>query len=496
MVELAGAHSTKTQIFDRSLLKGIAWSGGVKWGVQVLSWISTLFVARLLSPTDYGLFGMAAVVLNFLTMVNEFGLGAAVIARRDLSQAEIAQLNGFAVLLSIIGLMVTSLMAAPVARYFGSPNVEGILLTMSGLLVLGGLRSVPASLLERDLQFKTLALIEGGQSVVQAFAAVALALLGFGYWALALSLVIGGSFSAGAVLFLHRHPLAWPRAQVIRQIVTTGWQLLVTRVVWYFSSSSDVLVAGRMLGASAVGTYSMAWSIAMVPVDKVTSLIGRVAFPLFASVQQDISSVRRYLLSFTEGLALVTIPAACGLAIIADDVVQLALGEQWGAVVVPLRLLAAFTALRSITPLLPHILNVTNGTRYGMYNSVFAALLGIAAFYVGSFWGVAGIALAWVIVHPITTVPLFVWVFRALHISVGDYLRAVYPALSSTLVMAVVLGSLRQVIPEDWSLGARFVLEVVFGGIAYAATILLIHQDRVRTFLSIVRAAPPQTSRS
>jgi PST family polysaccharide transporter len=200
--------------------------------------------------------------------------------------------------------------------------------------------------------------------------------------------------------------------------------------------------------------------------------------------------MRRYLLSLTEGLALITFPVVCGLAFVADDFVLLALGERWHAVVLPLQILAAFTAIRSITPLLPHILNVTNGTRFGMYNSVFGAALGVAAFYIGSFWGVAGIALAWVIVHPIVMSPLFVWVFRALRISVGDYLVALYPALSSTLAMAAILLGIRQLVPGDWLPVTRFGLQVVLGGTAYAVTILLFHWKRVQTFLNIVRTAP------
>lgn len=488
MAEVAGqTRNATTHALDRSVVRGIAWTGGVKWGVQVLSWISTLFVARLLTPDDYGLFGMAAVVLSFITLVNECGLGAAIITRSDLTDAQISQLNGFAALMGITGLCFTDLMAGFVAGYFGVPDVRGVLLAMSGLLVLGGFRTVPASLLERDMRFKALALIEGVQSIAQAGSAVALALLGFGYWSLVLSLVIGGSLSTGAVLFLHRHRMAWPQWHVIQPIVMTGWHMLVTRIVWYFSSSSDVLVAGRMLGATAVGTYTMAWSIAMVPVDKVSSLVGRVAFPLFASVQHDLPAMRRYLLSLTEGLALVTFPVACGLALVANDLVVLALGEQWHAVVVPLQLLAAFTAIRSITPLLPFVLNVTNGTRFGMYNGMVGAALGLMAFYIGSFWGVAGIALAWVVVHPIAMSPLFIWVSRVLRISVGDYLLAIYPALSSTLMMAVVLLGFGQFVLEDWRPISRFGLQVALGGTVYAGMVFLAHRTRVQRFLSIVR---------
>ena len=82
---------------DRSLVQGIAWTAGLKWVAQIFSWAATLIVARLLTREDYGLVAMATVVLGLISLVNEFGLGAAVIKRRDLSEHQIAQISGLCV---------------------------------------------------------------------------------------------------------------------------------------------------------------------------------------------------------------------------------------------------------------------------------------------------------------------------------------------------------------------------------------------------------------
>src|SRR5206468_10916030 len=88
---------------DGTLVRGLAWTAGMKWGAQVFSWVSTLIVARLLNPDDYGVVGMATVYLGFANLISEFGVGTTIITLRDLPEEDVAQLNGFAVLLGVAG---------------------------------------------------------------------------------------------------------------------------------------------------------------------------------------------------------------------------------------------------------------------------------------------------------------------------------------------------------------------------------------------------------
>src|SRR5712692_5628349 len=98
---------------DRSLLHGIAWTSGAKWAGQLFAWASTLIVARLLTPEDYGLVGMASIYLGLITLVSEFGLGSAVITLRDLSEEQVAQLNGLAVLVGVVSCAVSCAAVIP-----------------------------------------------------------------------------------------------------------------------------------------------------------------------------------------------------------------------------------------------------------------------------------------------------------------------------------------------------------------------------------------------
>src|ERR1700737_3623372 len=133
------------QRLDVSLVRGIAWTGAAKWSSQVLAWISTLVVARILTPDDYGLVSMATVYLGVLTLVSEFGLGSAVVTLRDLNEEQIAQLNGLSVCLGLGGFAISRVVAVSLGRFFGSPGLPRVIVVMSMGFIATSFQTIPSS---------------------------------------------------------------------------------------------------------------------------------------------------------------------------------------------------------------------------------------------------------------------------------------------------------------------------------------------------------------
>src|SRR5438876_9535802 len=155
----SGTHG-EARALDRSLLRGVAWTAAAKWASQALSWVSWLIVARLLTPADYGLVGMAAIYLGLITVLSEFGLGTAVLAVRELSVEQLNQLNGLAVLLGLASLLASCIVAIPLGRFFHAPQLPLVVVAMSTTFVITSFKTVPLALLQRDLRFKALAFID------------------------------------------------------------------------------------------------------------------------------------------------------------------------------------------------------------------------------------------------------------------------------------------------------------------------------------------------
>src|SRR5207247_5114558 len=209
------------------------------------------------------------------------------------------------------------------------------------------------------------------------------------------------------------------------EAVNFGWHVVAARIAWYFYSNADFAVVGRVLGSAALGAYTVGWTIASIPVDRVSALVGSVTPGVFSAVQYDRLALQRYLRNLTQGLAFVTFPAALGIALIADEFVLLALGERWRPAILPLRLLALSAALRSVSTLLPQIAVSTGHAKRNMQLTMLATLILPILFYVGTRWGTAGVAAAWVFGHPLFVLPLFlVYALRLTGMSLRAYVRA------------------------------------------------------------------------
>lgn len=473
------------RILDRSLVHGVAWTAGVKWLSQVLSWATTLIVARLLTPDDYGLVAMAAVFIGLIEVINEFGMGAAIVKYRELTIKQIAQINGLCVLFGLAGWALACFAAYPLSLVFNTPALVAVVITLGVNFAVTSFRIVPLSLLQRDLQFRTTAMNDGSQAILLSFATVTFAVIGLQYWALVLGALLSGMLST---LFAYRRcptPLAWPRRQDIREAVTFGSHMVGWRLCWYVSSNADFFIAGKVLGQRALGAYSMAMTIATIPMEKVTSLIMRVMPSILSAVQHDPIAIRRYVLSLTEGLALVTMPAAAGIVLVAGDFVRLALGDAWLPAILPLQILGISIVFRSIAPIIPSIAVMVGLSRVGMQAGIINAIVLPIAFLVGSRWGIGGIAAAWLIAYPFLTLPLYYVVFRRIGMGVGEYMQALWPAASSVVLMAAVVYGVQQYLHPHWPLALRLTAGILLGALTYLVALLALHRTRILAFKDV-----------
>lgn len=477
---------------DRSLVHGLAWTGSIKWAGQLLSWATTIIVARLLTPSDYGLVGMAALYLTLANLLSEFGMGAAVITLRELTQRQIAEINSVSVLFGVGVFCLSGMVASPLAWFFNAPELRLVVIAMSTTFLINGFKTVPSSLMQRDLEFKRIALIDGVQTVVLSLGTLVPALLGFGYWTLVVGAILSAMVATVLTVSQRPFPFARPTFALLRNSLTLSWHVLLQRVSFFAYSDSDFLVVGKLIGRVALGAYNFAWTLANVPIEKVTSLVTAITPAIFSAAQSDRSSLRRYFLGISEGIAYVTLPTTVGLAIVAPELVRLVLGERWLTMVSPLRLLAVYACVRSLTPLLMQLANVIGESRFGARSNVLAAIALPLGFLVGSRWGTAGVAMAWILVHPLVIViPMTRRIFARLELPFSVYLMALWPAMSGTLVMTLtVLGS-QYALSASLSLGTRLAIEIAVGALTYASILVTAHRARLRALLATWKSIRP-----
>ena len=452
---------------DGTLVRGLAWSAGMKWGSQIFAWASTLIVARLLNPEDYGLVGMATVYLGFANLISEFGVGTTVITLRDLTEQEIAQLNGFSVLLGVAGFVISCLAAVPLGIFFKSPRLPWVVVAMSTTFLISSFQSVPAALLQKDLRFKLISVIDGAKGFTMALVAVVFALAGFRYWTLVLAGISSAIVGTVMVLSRRRHRIALPRPSTLGHVLRFSWHVIAGRVSWYTYSNADFVVSGRILGQVALGSYTLAWNLATVPVEKITGVLNSVTPALYSAVQKDKAALRRYMLTLLEGIGLITLPLSIGLGLVSREFVLVFLGTKWAPAIVPLMLLAFYASVRSLIPIIWSLLNVVGDSAFAMWNAMALAVVLPTAFVIGSHWGNAGIAAAWMIGFPIVAVPVTARVFRRIELPWREFFRVMSPSFTGCLMMTAAIVGLKIFLPLGFGMALRLGLLVTAGAIAY-----------------------------
>jgi O-antigen/teichoic acid export membrane protein len=468
----------------------------VKWLAQIAAWAATWIVAGALSPGDYGIVGMAAVYFGFLTLVSEAGLGMTVIALRELQGERLHEVHSFSALMGVAGFAVTCLIAWPLAAFYEEPALRPVVIVMSLNFIVIALRTVPQAVMQRDLHFRRFAALDGVNALFTAVLSVTLALTGFRYWSLVIGTLAGSVMAT--VLALWWKPLAfrWPRFAEMRETLRTSREILISGVAWYVSQSADFVVAGKLLGKSAAGTYMFAWNIAYSLVEKVTALVNGVTSSIFSAAKHDRALLTRYITRITGALAFVLLPATAGVALVARELVLGLLPARWSGTITPLVLLVLYAGVRSLTPILGQALIITGDTKYAMRRNIIGAICLPIAFVIGAkVGGIVGIATAWILVHaPVVLVPMFRRVSKHLGIGLREYGPAIAPALVSTAIMAAVVLVIAALLPVGTPMLALLGVKIVVGAVAYGAAVWLFFKENalslVRVFTQLRRDGP------
>lgn len=470
---------------DHSLAHSLAWRAVADWSSQIVSWAAFLIIVRMLSPADFGIVAMAMVMFEYLRIAGESGIPVTLVTQRDLSDHQVAQLNTVSILLGLSCFAAACLLAHPVAAFFKTPQVAPVLIVACITVVALSLRAVPEGLLERDLRLSLLSFLNALRDVVSAIATLAMVFLGLGYWALVLGNVLGFTVRSLIVLAIRPCRFAWPRLESIRSPLRFGRHVLVSVAAWTAYTTLDNVTAGRVLGQSALGLYGMAWNLANVPLEKVTSLVTTVVPSYLAAVQNDTAALRRYFRTLTELMALATFAPTIGLGLVAAELVPIAFGHKWDQAVPALEVLSAYAAVRSVAALPPRVLTAVGNARFVMWDNLAALVLLPCAFYVGSHWGITGIAWGWVAAYPLVAVPLYWRTLRVTQFSVWDYFRSLRPAIDSSIAMVLVVELAKRFHPPGMGTLLQLLVEVGVGALAYLATLWIFHRQRARVFLNM-----------
>jgi PST family polysaccharide transporter len=444
-------------------------------------------LVRLLSPADFGLVGMSMTLYWYLKFFGAFGITAAVTRHRDLSDETLAQLNTLGAFFGVASFLLACVFVWPVALFFKTPRMIPVAVVTCIALISLGFRSVPEGLMNQKMRLKSLSFLDALRDILSAGVTVLLAWMGFHFWALVLGNLVSEFVRCGVVLSVQRHRFAWPRLATVRVPLIFGGRVLISSFAWSTYNTLDNVTAGRVLGQSALGFYGMAWNLANTPLEKIVSLVTTLIPAYLARVQTDMAALRHYVRSLSEVIALVTFPLTIGMALVAHQAVPLIMGPKWNAMIAPLQILSVYAAFRSLVALLPKVLTAVGNTKFVMRVELAGLIIMPIAFWIGSHWGITGIAFGWVFGYPLVALPHYWKTLKTIGMTWRDYLQALRPSLDGSAAMILAVEIFQRTVRSLHSQWFYLILEICIGGAAYVGTVAIFHRSRMMYFLSFVK---------
>ena len=366
----------------------------MRWTMRALGLLSTVIVARLLTPADYGVVAIALIVVGLLETIAYLGVDLSLIKDQSAGRDEFD--TAWTVQI-IQGLLIAGalLISAPfVAAYFKEPRAQEVIFWLAARPVIEGATNVGLVAFRKELDFAREFRFNMITKLIGVAIQVGAAVVFRSYWALVIGMIAasGVSMSMSYVMHPYRPRLTLAKASAIWSF--SQW-LLVARVGSYLSQRSDEFVVGNLIGTGAMGGYHVVYELAGMPASEIVMPMRRALFPALSKVAGDADAYRRMVVDALNACALICCGLGVGLACSADLVVPLVLGQQWISTVPVLRWLALFSVFASVASILEVPLWVAGRTAYSAAINWLDLAAALPFLYLAtSRWGVEGAAMS------------------------------------------------------------------------------------------------------
>lgn len=443
-------------------------------------------LARILSPTDFGLVAMLALFVAVAGLLIDSGFGQALIQRQQATRVDESTVFFFTLLMGALIALFLCVLASWIAVFFGQPILERMTYWMALNLFLNAFGTIHTTLLTKELDFKTLTKAGGAATVVSGGVAVFMATQGWGVWSLVGQVLASTVTTVLLLWLLHPWRPLWAFSIAsLRSFFKFGGFLLWTGMLNTLYINLYALLIGKMHSVQEVGFYSQAQRMQQLPVAVMTNVVGRVAFPVFAAVSEDKSKLARGMSRALVSVMFLNIPLMMGLMVLAEPLVVTLLGEKW---LLSVPVMQVLTVVGLMWPLHSLNINVLKAQGHSALNAriqLIKLTIALAILIATSPYGILAIAGGQVIAS------LFAFFINAHYSKVllnyGGLaqLRDIAPYLGAGLVMALVLELVIRAL--DLPIFVELLLAVSAGILVYLAVCYVAKLEALNYLLGMLR---------
>lgn len=475
-----------------SLIKQVGsslrWSFLLRFGSQLIIWTITILVVRKLSPQDYGLMALSVSFIGLFLLFRTMGINTALVQKHELDDTSFRKSFGFLLLFSGVIFLLCFLAAPAVAAFFEEPQLTDIIRVLCIGIPFGSMDAIAEASLRRRMDFKRIAIAIATARILTALATVTFAYSGFEVWALVLGNLVGAVLRALS-LFIAAGIRFWPIFSFsgIGDLVQFGTKVLGTQLVWYIYSKADNVIIGKILGGDALGQFEIGRFVAGIPNSKTGQILSSISFSSLSRLRDEKETRAYYFLRSLEVSAFFIFPACVGISAISLDLILVVLGEKWLASEPVIAMLAIWGCFGLLGLLLGSALDAVGRPDRHFYNVCISSAVVIPAIYIGTQWGIAGVAFAWMVSRPISLVFNYSRSLRFIGCSGRRVLRAISgPALASAIMYGAI-ALFQWTLPGEIMPVLRLVSSVVVGVLTYGLLALALNRDTALTALDLLR---------
>lgn len=464
----------------KKTLSGVRWTASARIIQQLIQFGVIILLMRLLTPEAFGLIGMIIVITGFVGIFSDAGFGAALIQKKEIDERHRSSVFWVNVLIGTLLTLIIGISAPLVASFYNEPALIDLTRFIALQFFISSLNTVQRSILQREMDFHKLTVAQISTQVISGGIAVTLALLGFGVWSLAWQSLI----SVGADVVLIWKLSSWrPKfiyeGKAVRDLLKFSSNLLGFNIINYWARNADDLLIGRFVGSAGLGIYTRAYSMMLLPISQVTYVLSQVMFPALSRIQDDKERVKRIYLQANRIIGLVSMPMMCGLFVVAEPFVISLFGEKWAEVIPVLQILCFVGIKQPLESTTGWIFQSQNKTDIQFRWNIIVSTVTILAFIIGLKWGVIGVATAYAIRSYIIWYPSIRIPGRIINMTFSEFVRNVSGVFLCSVVMAVLVYIVGEIVPASWPILILFTVQVIAGILFY---VLLIHSFGLKAY--------------
>lgn len=468
----------KSNLKKRSLKGGVATAAAqaVKFCLQTAS---TVFLARLLSPDDYGLIGMATVVINFAALFKDLGLATATIQKAEINHKQISTLFWLNFGISCIIAIIIALSSSFISKFYAEPRLTKITLALSISFIFSGLTVQHQALLRRQMQFNSLAKIDIISMSSGVIAAIVAASYELGYWSLVIMPIATSIVNtAGVWIACSWRPGLPVYNSGIGSMVSYGGNLTGFSLVNYFSRNLDNILIGRYWGSQQLGLYAQAYKLLLLPINQINAPITSVALPVLSSLQ---SEPLKYCKYYYRAILIVTsigMPIVGFMFVDTKELVLLILGNKWLETISIFRFLLPAALVGTLNVAIGWVYSSLGRTKRLFKWGIVVSAINSLSYIVGVNWGGIGVALAYSISSSILLIPNIIYCYVDTHLTLKNLASTILPPCLSSIAASIILFAINNKILITNNSIEKVLLGFIFYSLSYLSFWILLYKDR------------------